>query len=246
MRYNFLGTQIDASLNNSRINDIATNATNAIGDQIATRVESALEKAKTEIASTSADLGAPIANAVLRTIRIRELERLILRDRDIRKLVRDDVIVRTLTGGAVRRALSSYIRASAAAKAAQVRGTIDASLEAAAANAKQKLSKAIAKNIEDVTPTYGAGDQYWFDPIVGLRGQINFTRWLYLEAQGDVGGFSAGSQIAWNVQAALGFNFTRNIFAELGYRYMYVDYENDGFLYNMNSYGLYSSIGFKF
>jgi len=119
-------------------------------------------------------------------------------------------------------------------------------LEAAAAAEKRKLGKAISNRIEDVTPTYAAGDQYWFDPIIGLRGQINFTRWLYLVAQGDVGGFGAGSQIAGNVQAAFGVNFTRNIFAELGYRYMYVDYENNGFLYNMNSYGLYSSIGFKF
>ncbi len=246
VRYNFLGTQVDASLNDSRINEIATNATNAIGKQIETRLESALAAARSNVEQASATAGEPIANAVLKTVRIRELERLILGDRNLQQLVQDGVIVRSLTNGGVRRALSSYVRASAAAKAARVRGEIDSALEAAASKAKTKLSNAIAENIEDVTPTYGGGNKYWFDPIIGLRGQINFSRWLYLGAQGDVGGFSAGSQIAWNVQAAFGVNFTRNIFAELGYRYMYVDYENNGFLYNMNSYGLYSSIGFKF
>jgi hypothetical protein len=49
---------------------------------------------------------------------------------------------------------------------------------------------------------------------------------------------TTGSQIAWNAQATLGVNFTRNIFAEPGYRYMYVDYDKNHFLYQMNSFGL--------
>ncbi len=75
---------------------------------------------------------------------------------------------------------------------------------------------------------------------------MNLTRWLFLAAQGDVGGFGAGSQIAWNVQTTIGVNFTRNIFGEIGYRYMYVDYTNGGFVYDMNSFGLYSGIGVRF
>ncbi len=46
--------------------------------------------------------------------------------------------------------------------------------------------------------------------------------------------------------AGLGVNFTRNVFAEVGYRYMYVDYTNSDFFYLMNFYGMYSSIGLKF
>jgi hypothetical protein len=246
VRYNFLGLQFDASLNDSRINEIGTNTANAIGNRIDARLDTALAAILAQAEQTAATAAGPAANAVLGSVRPRDLEKLILRDRDLRKLVRDDVIVRSLTGTDVRKALGSYIRASAAARASRARGLIDPSLEAAAAAEKKKLGKAISNKIEDATPTYAAGDQYWFDPIIGLRGQVNFTRWLYLAAQGDVGGFGAGSQIAWNVQAAFGINFSRNVFAELGYRYMYVDYENNGFLYNMNSYGLYSSVGFKF
>jgi hypothetical protein len=61
-----------------------------------------------------------------------------------------------------------------------------------------------------------------------------------------VEGFGAGSQITWNVQATLGVNFTRNIFAELGFRYIYVDYDNNGLFYQMNSFGLFSGIGVNF
>jgi ribosomal protein L12E/L44/L45/RPP1/RPP2 len=246
VRYNYLGLQVDASLNDSRISEIGTNSANAISSRVDARLDTALSEILAQAQQTAATAANSAANAVIGSFRTRDIEKLILRDRDLRKLVRDDVIVRSLAGTDVRKALASYIRAAAAASASRAQGVTNTSLEAAAAAEKKKLAKAISNKIEDVTPTYAAGDQYWFDPIIGLRGQVNFTRWLYLAAQGDVGGFGAGSQIAWNVQAALGVNFTRNIFAELGYRYMYVDYENNGFLYNMNSYGLYSSIGVKF
>jgi hypothetical protein len=95
-------------------------------------------------------------------------------------------------------------------------------------------------------PTSGSDDNSWIDPILGARGQINLTRWLFLAAQADVGGFGAGSQITWNTQATVGLNFTRNVFVEVGYRYMYVDYESSDFLYQVNSYGPFAGLGFKF
>ena len=85
------------------------------------------------------------------------------------------------------------------------------------------------------------------DPIVGLRGQINFTRWLFLAAQGDVGGFGAGSQFAWNAQTTLGVNFARNIFSELEYRCLYTDYVGGGLTtYQVYDAGIFAGIGVKF
>ncbi|HEU4679752.1 MAG TPA: hypothetical protein VFS35_09550, partial [Terrimicrobiaceae bacterium] len=133
-------------------------------------------------------------------------------------------------------------RARVEARVAQAK----AAAQARVAQAEKRLSKAIAQSIQDALPTSGSADVWWVDPIIGLRAQVNFTRWLFLAAQGDVGGFGAGSQIAWVVQATVGVNFTRNIFAELGYRYMYVDYENSNLLYQMNSLGLFAGLGFKF
>jgi hypothetical protein len=52
----------------------------------------------------------------------------------------------------------------------------------------------------------------WTDPVIGLRGRFNLNKTFYLIAQTDVGGFGIGSDIAVEAYAALGYQFTRNIF----------------------------------
>lgn len=245
-RYNFLGTQVSASVNEARISEIGDHVAAALAQRADARLEAAVSAAVARAGAAAANLQSELVGAVGERLRERELRRLLLGDRDLRQLMRSDVLRRQIAGGAVNDAFRNYVRASAQAKAAAAKGIVDAALEAAAKKAQSRLSKEIAKRIEESTPTYAAGDQWWFDPIVGVRGQLNFTRWLFLAAQGDVGGFGAGSQIAWNVQTTLGVNFTRNVFGEIGYRYMYVDYSNGGFLYNMNSYGLFSGLGVRF
>ncbi|MCX8493221.1 MAG: hypothetical protein ORN23_03205 [Chthoniobacterales bacterium] len=95
-------------------------------------------------------------------------------------------------------------------------------------------------------PTAASTDTSWVDPIVGLRARVNLTRFLYLEALGDVGGFDAGSQIAWNTQATIGARLTRNIDFEAGYRYMYIDYVKGSLDCNLNFAGALAGIVFKF
>ena len=89
-------------------------------------------------------------------------------------------------------------------------------------------------------------DQWWVDPIIGLRTQINFTRWLFLALQGDVGGFGAGSEIAWFASGSIGINFTRHIFMETGYRYFYMDYVKNGLIYDAAQSGFFTGVGVKF
>ena len=76
-------------------------------------------------------------------------------------------------------------RAHVEARFAQERVRIDARLAQARANAQarvsqaeKKLSKAIAQRIERALPTSDSGNVWWIDPILGLREQINFTRWF--------------------------------------------------------------------
>lgn len=88
----------------------------------------------------------------------------------------------------------------------------------------KNLAKAISCEIEKALPSSVEGGQWWVDPMIGLRCQINLTRWLFLALQGDVGGFGAGSNIAWNAQGSVGVNITRHVFAEVGWRYFYMDY----------------------
>jgi hypothetical protein len=132
-------------------------------------------------------------------------------------------------------------RSRIAARVAQAR----TNAQARVAQAEKKFSKALSRELEDRLPTSKSGDQWWVDPIVGLRGQINFTRWLFLALQGDVGGFGAGSQIAWFASGSIGVNFTRNLFAEMGYRYFFMDYEKNGVTYDAAQSGLFMGIGVK-
>jgi len=112
--------------------------------------------------------------------------------------------------------------------------------------AKELGIKKLSDRIEKELPTSVQQDRWWIDPIVGLRGQVNFSRWFFAAAQADAGGFGAGSQITWNTQATLGVNFSRNVALEAGYRYMYIDYNKDNFLYNVNMPGVFAGLIFKF
>ena len=61
-----------------------------------------------------------------------------------------------------------------------------------------------------------------------------------------MGGFEAGSQIAWQASDTVGINITRNLFVETGYRNIYMDYKSGGFLYKAAEAGLFTGIGVKF
>lgn len=112
--------------------------------------------------------------------------------------------------------------------------------------AREEAVRELSRRITEKLPTSVTQDRMWLDPIVGGRAQVNITRWLFAAAQADVGGFGAGSQVTWNTQATLGVNFTRNIALEAGYRYMYVDYDKDNFLYKVNMPGVFAGLQFKF
>jgi hypothetical protein len=89
----------------------------------------------------------------------------------------------------------------------------------------------------------------WIDPLIGLRGRLNLTKAFYLTAETDVGGFGIGSDIAVEAYAALGCDLTRNIYSEVGYRYLYDDFRDEGandFLYQMSVHGAQITVGLKF
>jgi hypothetical protein len=80
----------------------------------------------------------------------------------------------------------------------------------------------------------------WTDPLIGLRGRLNLSKAFYLTAETYVGGFGIGSDIAVQVYAALGCQVTRNIIAEVGYRYFYDDFRDEDandFLYQLALHG---------
>jgi hypothetical protein len=89
----------------------------------------------------------------------------------------------------------------------------------------------------------------WTDPLIGLRGRLNLSKVFYLTAETDIGGFGIGSDIAVQAYAALGCQITRNIFSEVGYRYLYDDFRDESandFLYQLALHGAQITLGVKF
>jgi opacity protein-like surface antigen len=91
-----------------------------------------------------------------------------------------------------------------------------------------------------------SGDKDWVDPYIGVRVQHPIAdRWT-LVGYGDIGGFGVGSDFTWQALAGVNYDFSKTVSGKFGYRYLSVDYDKSGFLYDMDSYGLYAGVGFRF
>jgi len=90
----------------------------------------------------------------------------------------------------------------------------------------------------------------WVDPVIGARGKVKIWRATSLYAEADVGGFDANSGSAfeiqregrtiarepvdssdwsYQVQGGLEFQISRWFWAQVGWRYLKYDYQQEGF-----------------
>ncbi|MFV0415516.1 MAG: hypothetical protein ACK5NG_04035 [Chthoniobacterales bacterium] len=239
-RFNYMQFNFGGDLDSAGIQRVSNAAVERIGGVIDKRVEAYLLANSTAITAEIQKKVASLATEKLMTAAVSHqgaIQDSLSADQlyqIVSKLQKNDAAYR------------EFLAATAEAKAAQSKNQLTPAMQQRLANAKKKLAKALAKKIEQELPTSARGDQWWVDPILGLCGQINFTRWLFLAAQGDVGGFGAASDIAWMAQASIGVNFTRHIFGEVGYRYFYMDYKNDGFIYKASQSGVFMGVGVRF
>jgi hypothetical protein len=112
----------------------------------------------------------------------------------------------------------------------------------------QLVNQVSAKLTQQLSRSFSFYDS-WTDPVIGLRGRYNLNKAFYLTAETDVGGFGIGSDIAVQAYAALGCQLTRSIFSEVGYRYLYEDFRDQGandFLYQLALQGAQITVGMKF
>lgn len=116
----------------------------------------------------------------------------------------------------------------------------------AIAQAKADVSRNIAHTLTRGLECTFSLNEDWFDPYLGIKGRLNLSKGLYLTAKADVGGFGAGSRICVEAIGAAGWQITRNVWAEAGYKYLYVDYRHDGFLFDISSGGALLTIGMNF
>lgn len=106
--------------------------------------------------------------------------------------------------------------------------------------------QALAKILRKAADSTASRTDDWLDPYVGVRAQYNLSSEWYLLAKGDIGGFGLGSELTWQTSGALGWRFARNAYAELGYRALGVDYEDDGFSYDVITRGAELTLGVSF
>jgi len=91
-----------------------------------------------------------------------------------------------------------------------------------------------------------SAEKDWVDPYIGVRAAYPITSHWTLVSYADIGGFGVGSDFTW--QAILGANYeiSKTFAAKFGYRYLSVDYDKDGFVYDMSNSGLYLGLGIRF
>jgi hypothetical protein len=80
----------------------------------------------------------------------------------------------------------------------------------------------------------------WTDPLVGTRFAVDLADQWQVFGEGDIGGFGVGSDLAWNVQAFVGYATTilgRPTTFAAGYRALGQDYENDDFEWDVITHG---------
>lgn len=78
-------------------------------------------------------------------------------------------------------------------------------------------------------------DATWVDGLAGLRGTYSLTPQVYLAGWGFVG--AGGADFDWDVAAAIGYRFNDSVSAVAGYRALGVDYNNDGFVFDIVQLG---------
>jgi len=67
----------------------------------------------------------------------------------------------------------------------------------------------------------------FLDPIVGARSQWRITEGFWLGARADVGGFSIGSKLSWQLIGTLGWDPAEWLSVIGGYRLLDIDYTKD-------------------
>jgi hypothetical protein len=128
----------------------------------------------------------------------------------------------------------------------ELAAAIRAGAQARVNQLKAQLTNQVANRVTSQLNRSFSFYDNWFDPVIGLRGRFNLNKAFYLTAESDVGGFGIGSDIAVQAYAALGCQITRNIFSEVGYRYLYDDFRDTNFLYQLSLHGAQITAGINF
>jgi hypothetical protein len=95
-----------------------------------------------------------------------------------------------------------------------------------------------------------AQDKTWVDPIAGLTLRTPAAHRLQLRVYTEIGGFGAGSDFTWQIFPSAGIRITDSFSAEIGYRWLDIDYasgaDESRFAYDVLTQGPLLGVGFRF
>lgn len=92
-------------------------------------------------------------------------------------------------------------------------------------------------------------NQDWVEGLIGFRAELPFNDKLSLTFTADAGGFGEGSDISINAWPQLGIRLGGSSKLMVGYRLIYVKYENDDrrrFVYDVLTFGPTLGLEFRF
>lgn len=92
----------------------------------------------------------------------------------------------------------------------------------------------------------GSDGATWVDPMIGIKTRIDTSSPFYFTGWAMVGGFGAGADIDWDVMAGVGYDWNDRISSSIGYRALGVDYDSDGFVYDVVQQGIFLGTTIKF
>ncbi|MEY4568788.1 MAG: hypothetical protein RLZZ398_227 [Verrucomicrobiota bacterium] len=259
MRYNNLSLEFDGNLDLPGIQAVSNDASERVVNGLRERADAIAQPRISAFQAGTAGERTAIENQLTADIEA-EADGRVKRDleKQLVKIRRDGGLsVRDIASAKIHRAVSSerlqLVRSAAQLEVAQLRESVGAAANSDVAQARsrvqraeEKLAAAINKQLVSKVPTEASADKDWLDPIVGVRAQWNINDRFFLAGKSDIGGFSVGSDLAWTLQATVGYNLTQKVSAELGYRYLHTDYDEDAFVYDVAQAGVFTSLNIKF
>ena len=259
MRYNDLSMDFEASLDPAGIQSASESASERIasglGERATAIVEPKVASYKTGTTARRAAIEAQVTSAIETEAdgRVkRDLEKQLVQIRrdggmDTRDIASNRII------RAVKSERLALARSTAQLEVAQLKASVDASLQGRVAKAQSRVARdeaqlaaAINQQLTKRLPTSASADKDWVDPIIGVRAQWNINRQWFLAAKSDLGGLGVGSDLAWTLQGTVGYQFTESISVEIGYRCMATDYSDGAFTYDVNEEGIFTGLNFEF
>lgn len=86
--------------------------------------------------------------------------------------------------------------------------------------------------------TLGADvDVHWWDPAIGVRGQVPVSENWSVGGVAEIAGFGVGSDLTWQIYAGVEYALSQRFSLNAGYRYLSIDYSTDRAKVDVDQYG---------